>query len=85
MNHLDLIAVRMEQARFERGIPVAELARRIGVDRKRLWRVLNGERKMRADEFVRLCAELGVEPVRFLPASPGDSRRPGVPPSRANN
>ena len=59
-SHLDLIAARMEHARWERGISVAELARRIGVDRKRLWRVLNGERAMRADEFVRLCAELRV-------------------------
>ena len=56
----------MEQARWERGISVAELARRIGVDRKRLWRVLNGERAMRADEFVRLCAELGVGLGRFI-------------------
>ena len=60
VDHLDLIAARMEQARWERGISVAELARRIGVDRKRLWRVLNGERAMRADEFMRLCAELRV-------------------------
>ena len=45
---------------WRRGIPVAELARRVGVDGKRLWRVLNGERAMRADEFVRLCAELEV-------------------------
>ena len=60
MEHIDLIAARMEQARWDRGISVAELARRIGVDRKRLWRVLNGERAMRADEFVRLCAELRV-------------------------
>ena len=60
VEHIDLIAARMEQARWERGISVAELARRIGVDRKRLWRVLNGERAMRADEFVRLCMELGV-------------------------
>ena len=60
MDHIDLIAARMEQARWERGISVAELARRIGVDRKRLWRVLNGERAMRADEFVRLCAVLGL-------------------------
>lgn len=67
MNHLDLIAARMEEARFERGIPVAELARRIGVDRKRLWRVLNGERAMRADEFVRLCAELGL-PLDYFPS-----------------
>lgn len=29
MEHIDLIAARMEEARFERGIPVAELARRI--------------------------------------------------------
>ena len=56
MRHIDLIAARMEEARWRRGILVAELARRVGVDGKRLWRVLNGERAMRADEFVRLCA-----------------------------
>lgn len=55
----------MEHARWERGISVAELARRVGVDRKRLWRVLNGERAMRADEFVRLCAELRVGLASF--------------------
>lgn len=32
----------------------------MGVDGKRLWRVLNGERAMRADEFVRMCAGLEV-------------------------
>ena len=74
MKYIDLIAARMEQARWERGISVAELARRISVDRKRLWRVLNGERAMRADEFVRLCMELGVGLGRFLP---GPSREPG--------
>ena len=50
----------MEQARWERGISVAELARRVEIDRKRLWRVLNGERAMKVDEFVRLCMELGL-------------------------
>lgn len=60
MNHADLIVARIEQARQERGIGIAELARRIGVDRKRLWRVLNGERAMRVDEFVRLCAVLNM-------------------------
>ena len=71
MEHIDLIAARMEQVRWERGISVAELARRIGVDRKRLWRVLNGERAMRADELVRLCAELGVGLAVFsVPARP---------------
>ena len=65
-NHLDLIAARMEQARWRRGISVAELARRVGVGRKRLWRVLNGERAMRADEFVRPCMELGAGLGRFI-------------------
>lgn len=33
MNHADLIVARIERARQERGISVAELARRVGVDR----------------------------------------------------
>ena len=41
------IVMRLEQARAYRGISVAERARRVGVDRKRLWRVLNGERARR--------------------------------------
>ena len=49
----------MEQARWECGIPTAELALRKGVGRKRLWRVLNGERAVKVGKFVRLCMELG--------------------------
>ena len=79
MEHIDLIVARMEEARFERGVSVAELARSIGIDRKRLWRVLNGERAMRADEFVRLCAVLGLGFGRFLPPSP--ALLPGEPPA----
>ena len=74
VDHIDLIAARMEQARFERGIPVAELARRVGVDRKRLGRILNGERAMRADEFVRLCEELKLGLERFDPIRNAASR-----------
>ena len=85
VEHIDLIAARMEQARWERGISVAELARRIGVDRKRLWRVLNGERAMRADELVRLCAELGVGLGRFLPGPSRESFRPGHQAFRIHN
>lgn len=63
-NRIDENAIveRLESARCERGISVAELARRIGVDRKRLWYVLNGQREMRVDEFIRLCAffDLGL-------------------------
>lgn len=56
------VVAAFETARAERGISVAELARRIGVDRKRLWYVLNGQREMRVDEFIRLCAffDLGL-------------------------
>ena len=66
MDDADRMVAMLERARRIRGISVAELARRIGVDRKRLWRVLNGERAMRADEFVRLCAELRVGLGTFL-------------------
>lgn len=74
-SHIDLIAAGMERARAERGIPVAELARRVGINRKRLWRVLNGERIMRADEFVRLCGAMGLGLEVFV--SP---RRPSLSP-----
>ena len=61
MNHADLIVARIERARQDRGISVAELARR-----KRLWYVLNGQRSMRVDEFVRLCAVLNMGLGCFL-------------------
>lgn len=66
MNHADLIVARIERARQERGISVAELARRVGVDRKRLWYVLNGQRSMHVDEFVRLCAVMNMGLGCFL-------------------
>lgn len=51
-----IILQQVEKARFGQGIGIAELARRIGIDKKRLWYVLNGQRVMRADELVKLCA-----------------------------
>lgn len=56
----------MSEARYKRGISVAELARRIGIDRKRLWYVLNGQREMRIDEFLKLCVALGIDPSSFI-------------------
>ena len=49
------MAKQLDAARVSQGISVAELARRIGIGKKRLWYVLNGQRAMRADEFVKLC------------------------------
>ena len=39
----------MDSARQLRGISCAERARRIGVDGKRLWYVLHGQREMRVE------------------------------------
>ena len=44
----------------------AELARRVGLDRKRLWYVLNGQREMRVDEFLKLCIALRIDPRSFI-------------------
>lgn len=57
-------ALLIESKRQERGIGVAELARRIGVDGKRLWYVPHGQREMRVEELIKLCAffNLGLGP-----------------------
>lgn len=60
------IAKQCDEIRKEIGMSVAELARRIGVDRKRLWYVLNGQHEMRVDEFLQICIVLRVDPRRFI-------------------
>lgn len=60
------ITKRLNELRIEVGMSIAELARRIGVDRKRLWYVLNGQREMRVDEFLKICIALRVDPRRFI-------------------
>ncbi len=52
--------------RLECGMSVAELARRCGIDRKRLWYVLDGQREMRVDEFLKLCVALRIDPRSFV-------------------
>lgn len=56
--HIDerTIVEHIENLRRDRGISIAELARRIGMDGKRLWYVLHGQREMRVEEFIKLCA-----------------------------
>lgn len=66
MNFEKYTIAKLEVARIERGISVAELARRIDVDRKRLWYVLNGQRTMRVDEFLKLCVALRIDPSSFI-------------------
>ena len=66
MDHEKLIAIRMEEARELRGISIAELGRRSSIEHKRLWYILNGQRQMRADEFIRLCMVLNLDMYHFL-------------------
>ncbi len=57
---------QIETIRCARGISIAELARRVGVDKKRLWYVLNGQREMRVSEFLKLCVALRIDPRSFV-------------------
>lgn len=66
MEHATLIIDKIEEIREDRGMSIAELARRIHVDRKRLWNVLRYKRNMHIDEFVRICAVFDVNPRCFI-------------------
>ena len=66
MDQARQVTLLLKEARIIRGISVAELARRINVDRKRLWYVLTGQREIRVDEFLKLCIVLGIDPKRFI-------------------
>lgn len=67
MEHYRYIVVKLEAARDERGMTVAELARRSDIPRKRLWYILDGQRQLRADEFVRLIIVLDMNARHFIP------------------
>ena len=56
MKAYEILGKRIQQ----RGITIAELSRRVGMDSELLRRSLNGDRKINADEFVSLCIELGL-------------------------
>ena len=60
------IAKLCNELRKTIGMSIAELARRIGVDRKRLWYVLNGQREIRVDEFLKICVALKTDPKGFI-------------------
>lgn len=60
------IPSQLEARRKLQGITIAELARRATIDRKRLWYVLNEQREMRVDEFLKLCIVLRLDPRSFV-------------------
>ncbi|WP_345784189.1 helix-turn-helix domain-containing protein [Slackia sp.] len=49
-----------------RGLSVAELARRTNIEKKRLWYILDAQREMRVEEFLKLCVALGIDPRKFV-------------------
>lgn len=59
------IVMLIEGERVRCGISIAELGRRLDIDRKRLWNVLRLKRAIRADEFVKLCAYFDLGFGRF--------------------
>lgn len=66
MDIREFIIEGLEFRRQDRGISIAELARRINIDKKRLWYVLNSQREMRVDEFLKLCVALRIDPRSFV-------------------
>lgn len=65
MKTYEVIARRVN----DRGISVAELARRIGMNSELLRRCLVGERKIVSDELIALCIELELDIPDFVSAA----------------
>lgn len=63
------MAATKEQDRFDRSVGVAKLARRAGIERKRLWRALNGERAMGARGVREAARRMGLSVEGFAPAT----------------
>lgn len=67
LTHAQCITERLARMREVRGFSVVELARRAGMDKSHLGKVLRGERGLRADELVCLCYALGVSMEQLIP------------------
>ena len=51
----------INEKKTERGISLAELSRRTGIEYEALRVTLEGNRNLRATEFIDLCSELGLD------------------------
>lgn len=70
MQAYQVIAQRVKEI----GITKSELARRIKMEDELLRRSLMGIRKISADEFIRLCSELGLKLSDFDAYKPSKRR-----------
>ena len=58
--NMNFAANKVRSELEKRGMPVATAARRANIPAELLRRSLNGERQLKADEFVMLCKVLGL-------------------------
>ena len=64
-----MVVYVLNDAIHKRGITIAELARRVGMNDELLRRSLANQRKLKATELVALCNELNLEVEDFLTLS----------------
>lgn len=55
------ISTVLELQRVERGISIAELSRRVGMNYDVLFRCLKGDSMPKGDQLIRLCKELELD------------------------
>lgn len=67
MGHEDFVIDRIREAHSRSGMSVATLARRSLIDESRLRRILRGERRLMADELLRMCVPLRLNPGQLFP------------------
>jgi transcriptional regulator with XRE-family HTH domain len=66
----DRVRARLRQARFERGLTLAQLARRAGMATSTLSRLETGARRLSLAQVERLAAALELSPDALLAAQP---------------
>ncbi|WP_378733289.1 hypothetical protein [Nocardia brasiliensis] len=67
----EIIAKRLKQVRAQEGIPIAELSRHLeslgcNISPREFEQIVDGERRIYADELLPLAYALGVSPVTLL-------------------
>ena len=63
-----VVQSKVAQYLEERGIKQSWLAQKTGLTDNMISGILNGKRKMTADEFVRICKAIGKNPNDFMEA-----------------
>jgi transcriptional regulator with XRE-family HTH domain len=66
LNAHSYFARQVARLQFERGLSIAALAERAGIDRATLELILRGEGEVAADTILLLAGALGVEPGDLL-------------------